>query len=155
DFQLYYNTANKDVGLTALLHRPRPSVPDGGTVIIGARRFPVAAETDDGHFMLLISPRAELAKSQQVPRDMVFVLDTSGSMPARRIEQARAALKFCLRNLGPKDRFGLVQFATDVNKYRDNLLPATARQIEQARGWVDALEATGGTNINDALLAAL
>jgi Ca-activated chloride channel homolog len=135
DFQLYYNTASKDVGLTALLHRP--------------------VRDRDGHFMMLISPRAELAQSQQVARDMVFVLDTSSSMQGRRIQQARAALKYCLRNLGPKDRFGLVQFATTVNKYRDNLLPATSRNAGQAQGWVDRLEATGSTNINDALLAAL
>jgi Ca-activated chloride channel family protein len=135
DVQLYYTAASKDVGLTALLHRP--------------------VRDADGHFMLLISPRAELARTQEVPRDMVFVLDTSGSMQGRRIEQARSALKYCLKNLGPRDRFGLIQFATTINKYRDNLLPATARQIQQAQGWVDSLEATGSTNINDALLAAL
>ena len=135
DVQLYYTTASKDVGLTALLHRP---VRDAA-----------------GHFMLLISPRAELARTQEVPRDMVFVLDTSGSMYGKRIEQARSALKYCLRNLGPKDRFGLIQFATTVNKYGDNLQPATARHIQQAQDWVNGLEATGSTNINDALLAAL
>jgi Ca-activated chloride channel homolog len=135
DFQLYYNTASKDVGLTALLHRPMRDA--------------------DGHFMMLISPRAELAQSQQVARDMVFVLDTSASMQGRRIQQARAALKYCLRNLGPKDRFGLIQFATTVNKYRDNLLPASARNTAQAQSWVDTLDAAGTTDINDALLAAL
>ncbi len=155
DFQLYYTAGNKDVGLTALLHRPRPSVPDGGTVISGARRYSVAAVTDDGYFMLLISPRAELAKAQEVPRDMVFVIDTSGSMQGKRIEQARNALKFCLRNLGGKDRFGLIHFATTVNKYRDNLLPATSRKVEEAQGWVDNLEAVGSTNISEALAAAL
>jgi Ca-activated chloride channel family protein len=135
DFQLYYTAASKDVGLTALTHRPERDA--------------------DGHFMLLISPRAELSKSQQIPRDMVFVLDTSGSMQGRRIEQARSALKYCLRNLGPKDRFGLIQFATTVNKYQDGLLPASANQLTKAQKWVDGLEATGSTNINDALLAAL
>src|SRR5205085_5864387 len=59
DFQLFYTQGNEDVGLTMLAHRP-----DG---------------TSDGHFMLLLSPRAELSETQQVARDMVFVLDTSGS----------------------------------------------------------------------------
>jgi Ca-activated chloride channel family protein len=135
DFQLYYTTANKDVGLTALMHH--------------------AERGADGYFMLLISPRAELARTQQVPRDMVFVLDTSGSMQGRRIEQARNALKYCLKNLGAKDRFALIQFATTVNRYNDSLLPASARHIVKAQTWVDSLEATGSTNINDALLAAL
>jgi Ca-activated chloride channel family protein len=136
DVQLYYTTANKDVGLTALLHRP--------------------ARDADGHFLMLISPRAELARTQEVPRDMVFVLDTSGSMQGRRIEQARNALKYCLKNLGPKDRFGLIQFATTVNKYSERLIPAgNAQRMVGPLEWVDRLEATGSTNINDALLAAL
>jgi Ca-activated chloride channel family protein len=135
DFQLYYTAGGKDVGLTALTHRP----------ITGA----------DGHFMLLISPRAELSKSQQVPRDFVFVLDTSGSMRGKRMTQARNALKYCLNNLGENDRFALINFATTVNKYTESLLPGTQEQLIQARKWVDALEATGGTAIDDALKTAL
>ena len=105
--------------------------------------------------MLLISPRAELSKTQQVPRDMVFVLDTSGSMAGKRIEQARNALKFCLRNLDAKDRFGLIHFATTVTKYQDKLATPRRSQIDQAQKWVDNLEATGSTNIDEALTAAL
>ena len=71
-------------------------------------------EDGNGHFMLLISPRAELSQKQQAPRDMVFVLDTSGSMQGKRILQAKAALKYCLRNLDSKDRFGLIHFATGI-----------------------------------------
>jgi Ca-activated chloride channel family protein len=134
DFQLYYQAGGKDVGLTALAHRPTST---------------------NGYFMLLVSPRTELSKSQQVPRDMVFVLDTSGSMRGKRMVQARAALKYCLNNLGPKDRFGLMNFATTVNKYHENLLLASKDNLTQARKWVDDLEATGGTAINDALQSAL
>jgi Ca-activated chloride channel family protein len=90
-----------------------------------------------------------------VPRDMVMVLDTSGSMRGPKMEQARKALKFCLENLGAKDRFALINFATSVNKYRDNLLEASTEQVARARKWVEELEATGGTAINDALAAAL
>src|SRR5262245_41390174 len=79
DFQLYYTAGGKDVGLTALTHRPVSGGP--------------------GYFLLLISPRAELSRSQQVPRDMVFVLDTSGSMRGKRMTQAQSALKYCLNNL--------------------------------------------------------
>src|SRR5262249_23683524 len=57
--------------------------------------------------------------------------------------------------LGAKDRFALINFATSVNKYRDNLLDASSEQVARARKWVDELEATGGTAINDALAAAL
>jgi Ca-activated chloride channel family protein len=62
DFLLYYSAGGKDVGLTALSHRPIPG--------------------QDGHFMFLISPREELSKSQQVPRDMVFVLEPRAACAA-------------------------------------------------------------------------
>jgi Ca-activated chloride channel family protein len=135
DFQLFYSLDDKDVGLTTLTQRP------------------VAGEK--GYFMLLISPKVELAQSYQVPRDVVLLLDTSGSMRGIKMDQARKALKYCLKNLTEKDRFGLITFATTVNRYRDGLTEARPEQITQAEKWVDTLEATGGTAINDALLAAL
>ncbi len=135
DFQLYYTSSGKDVGLTALNHRP--------------------VSDQNGYFMLLISPRAELSKSQQVPRDMVFVLDTSGSMRGKRLTQAKNALKYCLSQLEPQDRFAMMHFATTVNRYSDALQTASGDGIAHAKKWVDGLEATGGTAINDALLAAL
>jgi Ca-activated chloride channel family protein len=90
-----------------------------------------------------------------VPRDMVLVLDTSGSMRGVKMEQARKALKYCLENLGPKDRFALINFATTVNRYRGQLLDASPDQVGEAKKWVAKLEATGGTAINDAMAAAL
>jgi Ca-activated chloride channel homolog len=135
DFVLYYTAGGKDVGLTALSHRP--------------------AAGANGYVLLLISPRSELSREQQIPRDMVFVLDTSGSMQGKRIEQARKALQYCLGNLTSRDRFCIMNFATAVNKYTDTLAPAEPERIDQARKWVDTLEATGGTAINDALAAAL
>jgi Ca-activated chloride channel family protein len=135
DFQLFYALGDKDVGLTALTYRPDPD--------------------KDGCFLLLVAPRAELSKSQQVPRDVVLVLDTSGSMAGPKMEQAKKALKYCLDNLADVDRFALLNFATTVNKYSDRLEPVGGDKIEQAKRWVDGLEATGGTAINDALGAAL
>jgi Ca-activated chloride channel family protein len=137
DFQLYYTVSTKkgDVGLTALTHRP--------------------VRDSAGYFMLLVSPRVEAARDRQIPRDMVFVLDTSGSMEGVKMEQARKALKFCLSKLHKGDRFGLLNFATTVDKYTAGLVNASADQIEQAKKWVDGLEATGGTAIDDALKEAL
>src|SRR5581483_9095913 len=106
-------------------------------------------------FLLLITPQLKLAREQQVPRDLVLVLDTSGSMSGAKMEQARKALKFCLDRLNPGDRFGIVSFATVVNRYRDRLTEGSADQVVQAKKWVDELDASGGTNIHDALLAAL
>jgi Ca-activated chloride channel family protein len=105
--------------------------------------------------MILLSPRAELSKSQQVPRDFVYVIDTSGSMRGKRITQAKNALKYCLKNLNANDRFALINFASTVNKYTNNLQRATTPNLEAACRWVDDLEATGGTAIDDALREAL
>jgi Ca-activated chloride channel homolog len=135
DFQLFYSTGEKDVGLTILTHRP--------------------ISTEDGYFTMLLTPKVELAKEYDVPRDMVLVLDTSGSMRGVKMEQARKAMKYCLENLGPKDRFAMINFATTVNKYRGALLNSTSEQVAEAKKWVQKLETTGGTAINDAMAAAL
>lgn len=137
DFQLFYSEGGKnDVGLTAVMHRP--------------------ISKEDGHFMLLMTPTPKLSESSYVPRDMVFVLDTSGSMNKdNKIEQARKALTFMLTKLKPEDRFGLINFSTSVNKYREKLVDASSEQVEHATKWVEKLKATGGTAINDALAEAM
>jgi Ca-activated chloride channel family protein len=134
DFQLFYQTNDKDVGLTTILHRPNSSQP--------------------GYFSLLVSPRAELSKSQQVARDMIFVLDTSGSMRGRRLAQAKEALQYCLKNLDPRDRFNMIEFATAINTYQDRLQDATPDNLAQGKKWVDRIEATGGTAIDGAMQKA-
>jgi Ca-activated chloride channel family protein len=135
DFQLFYSTGSNDVGITVLTHRP------------------IAGEA--GYFTMLITPKVEMSKENEIPRDMVLVLDTSGSMRGVKMDQARKALKYCLDNLGKKDRFALINFATSVNTYRDKLLDADKDQLDQARKWVSELEATGGTAIDAALSRAL
>jgi Ca-activated chloride channel family protein len=135
DFQLFYACSSKDVSFTALTFRP----------ISGEK----------GYMMLLIAPRAEVRTDDAIARDMVMVLDTSGSMRGPKMDQARRALKYCLKNLGPKDRFGLIHFASTVTKYRDGLEDSSTDRIAEASRWVDSLDANGGTNIQDALSAAL
>ncbi|HLW65501.1 MAG TPA: VIT domain-containing protein [Gemmataceae bacterium] len=135
DFQLMYSTGNKEIGLTTMFYRPISS--------------------EDGYFLMLISPQIELSKSNEIPRDVVLVLDTSGSMSGVKMDQARKALKYCLQNLNPQDRFGLMNFSTTVTRYRDNLVDANSEQIDHAKQWVDKLQARGGTAIQDALNAAI
>ena len=132
EFVLYYSLDPSDIGATLLTHRSYSDRP--------------------GYFMLLLDPPVDLDESRIQPQNVVFVLDTSGSMRGEKMEQARDALRYCLNHLGRRDHFGLVAFSTDVDAFRDELRPASAR--EDALYFVDQLEARGGTNINDALLAA-
>ena len=134
DFDLYYTVSAEDVGLHLIARRPT------GT---------------NGYFMLLVSPRAELGKLQLVPQDVVFVVDTSGSMAGNKIAQVRKAMSYCVKTLRAQDRFALVRFATDVEVYRKDLAPADPQNVQAADGWIKKLEAGGGTNIDDALKAAL
>jgi Ca-activated chloride channel family protein len=134
DFALYYERKDAQFGLSLLTHRP-------------------AGEA--GYFLLRISPRIELADDQVLPKDVAFVVDASGSMAAQKIEQARRALTFCINSLAPRDRFNVFSFATDVKPFRDTLVPADGEIRSAALEFVSKLTAVGGTNINDALLAAL
>lgn len=135
DFQLYYALGKGDVGLSGLTHRPVAGLP--------------------GHVLFLISPRADLVKTQEVARDFVFVMDTSGSMAGVKMEQARKALSYCIDRLGAKDRFAVLNFATVVGQFRHGLADADASTREEARRWVRELTPTGGTAIDPALKAAL
>jgi Ca-activated chloride channel family protein len=133
DFLLYYSLDPNEIGATLLAHRPYTDKP--------------------GYFMLLISPQVNPDATQVQGKDLVFVLDTSGSMAGEKIQQAKAALRYCLQRLGSRDRFGLVTFSSETRKFRETLAGPEAR--EEALYHIDRLEATGGTNINAALLAAV
>lgn len=132
DFILYYTVSEKDVGLDLLTYK-KP-----GT---------------QGYFMLLISPGKLAGKS--TPKDIVFIIDTSGSMSGRKIKQAKEALRFCINSLNRGDRFNIIAFATSVNSYQSKLVPATPQNIASALEFAAGLEARGGTNINQALLSGL
>jgi len=83
------------------------------------------------------------------------VLDTSSSMSELKMSQAKKALKYCLAQLGPDDRFGVIKFSTSVVKFRDALVPANKDYLERAHKWVDDLRVSGGTAIWPALDEAL
>ena len=76
-------------------------------------------------------------------------------MSGTKMRQAREAARFVLNHLGAGDEFTLVDFDDGVTAFSEGLVPATAENVGQALKFVDAIEDTGGTNINDALLAAL
>jgi Ca-activated chloride channel family protein len=132
DFELYYSISEEDFGLNLVSYRQRG---------------------EDGFFLLLVAPRLEVDEREVIAKDVIFVLDTSGSMRGEKLEQAQDALEFVLDELNEEDRFNIITFSTGVRQYDDRLRPADERQ--EARRFVRNLTASGGTDINRALLEAL
>src|SRR5204863_10102084 len=110
---------------------------------------------EDGTFLALISPRNEVSGEEVAPKDVVYVLDTSGSMRGEKIEQAKKALDIGIGLLREKDRFSVIGFATAVTSFREGLSDATPQAKAAVVQWVNGLVATGGTNIEGALAEAL
>jgi Ca-activated chloride channel family protein len=133
DYVLYYTVSPEDVGVNLLSYKP-----DGRS---------------DGFFLLLAAPKVEIDAQQVIAKDVILVLDVSGSMRGEKIEQAREALDFVLDNLHDEDRFNIVAFSTSTRHYARDLVPADERG--EARDFVARLEANGSTDINRALLEAL
>lgn len=129
DLELFLPLSGGLVGLSALTHHP---------------------VSDDGFFMLLLAP-GRAAEREALPRDVVTVLDVSGSMSGEKIVQARAALEQLIGTLRAGDRFRLVAFSSGVRRFASEWAPVTGDTRERATAWVRALAAEGGTNIAGAL----
>src|ERR1051325_5812951 len=133
DFQFFYTQDDADLGLSLLTYKPAG---------------------EDGYFLLLASPGIEAKSAKINPKDVVFVLDTSGSMAGAKLEQAKKALSFCVENLNDGDRFEILRFATEVEPLFNNLRNANKDNRSQAQNFIESLKPIGGTAIDDALKKA-
>lgn len=118
----------------------------------------VVTETGPGgtySVVTLFPPTGRDATSARLPRDVTFIVDTSGSMEGASMAQAKAALDLALGRLQPEDRFNVIQFNSVTSLLFDEQRPATKGNVESARRYVRALEANGGTEMAPALDAAL
>ncbi len=105
----------------------------------------------DGFFLLLLAPNPEVSP-QAISKDVLLVIDRSGSMEGEKFHQAQDALRYVLNHLNPEDRFNLISFSTGLETYSERMQPA--EQASQALEWVDQQSAQGSTDINRALLEA-
>ncbi len=115
----------------------------------------VFVEQVDGEtyaYAMLVPPTQAI---QALPRELILVIDTSGSMHGTAIEQARAALVEALAHLRPTDRFNLIQFNSTATQLFDNAMPASDEFLAQAARWISQLRADGGTEMSPALSLAL
>ncbi len=122
---------------------------------IGANLLSYKLRGEDGYFMLLVAPSVESAATEVIARDIVLVLDVSGSMEGEKIAQARGAAHAILEQLNPDDRLNLITFSTGVRMWQNGLQPVTKRGMANADKWIDAIDASGSTDINRALMEAL
>jgi len=112
-------------------------------------------ENEDGYFMFLFNPNTDEFSEQVMPKDVVFIIDTSGSMRGDKIIQARHALNEVLDILSPEDKFTIIHFSNSHSRFNEEMVPASSENIEEGKSWVDGLTADGGTDINSALLSGL
>ncbi|HVS73551.1 MAG TPA: VIT domain-containing protein [Phycisphaerae bacterium] len=134
DFHLYIGHKAAAVGISVLSYRPDPS--------------------KEGYFVLLASPGVT-KDATPMPKDVVFVMDTSGSMSGEKIEQTRKALKYCIDTLNAQDRFDVVRFSTEAEPLFNGLKDASADNRKKAEDFAANLRAAGGTAIDEALTKAL
>jgi len=132
DLIVYFSTSGEELGFSLLTHR-----------------------TDVGFFMLSVAPGVATEEKGQ-EKDIVFLLDISGSMAGReKIGAAKNALEFFLTSLDELDRFTVIPFSTDVNPWQEELVFAEKSRVEDAMEFVRGLKALGGTNVSEALNTAL
>ena len=134
DFELYYTVPQDDIGLSLLTYRD----PD--------------SEDPDGYFLLLAAPAFGSEGGRSIEKDIVFVLDQSGSMEGDKFRQAQAALAYALDHLNPEDRFNVISFSSGTRTYASGL--RSADEAAEARRWLEGLSARGATDIHRALLEA-
>ncbi|MBI5876062.1 MAG: VWA domain-containing protein [Chloroflexi bacterium] len=133
DFALYFSTSQGDIAVNLLTYKP--------------------ASGEDGFFVLLAAPKVEARPGEVVSKDVIYVLDVSGSMQGNKIDQAKQAMQYVIGQLNPADRFNIITFSTGVTRYATSLRPAS--DIKSALAFVSAVRAEGSTDINQALLEAL
>ena len=134
DFVLRYKVAAADVQTAITMHRN---------------------QSGDGYFTMMIVPPADLANVYRAPVEMVFVVDRSGSMDGRPIEQARLAATRGLQRLQPGDSFQVIDFAETTSKLGSRPLEATPENIQRGLDFISRLDAKGGTMMLNGMNAAL
>ncbi len=133
DFVLRYRLAGEDIADALLLH----------------------ADERGWYFTLLVQPPPRVQPARIVPRELVFVLDTSGSMTGFPIEKARQVMDRAIDGMQPRDTFNVITFSGDTRILWDAPRPATAENLAAAKAFLGAHRGSGGTEMMKAIDAAL
>jgi Ca-activated chloride channel family protein len=133
DFVLKYKTAGVKIEDAILTHR----------------------ETNGGFFTMILQPPDKVFPADTMPKEIVFVLDTSGSMDGFPIKKAKEAMRLSLENVNPNDTFNLITFAGDTRILFEKPVAATKENIAKAKKWLSDSSSGGGTEMMTAIRAAL
>jgi Ca-activated chloride channel family protein len=133
DFILRYDVAGKKIEDAVLTHR------DGR----------------GGYFTMILQPPDRPEAKDITPKEIVFVLDTSGSMDGFPINKAKESMKMALDGLNPQDTFNLITFAGDTSVLFEKPVPATEENLKKAQAFLDTRQGGGGTEMMKAIKTAL
>lgn len=133
DFLLTYRVAGENINDAVLTHRSERG----------------------GFFTLILQPPQRVAVETVIPKELVFVLDTSGSMSGFPIEKAKETMDLALSTLNPQDTFNLITFAGDTAILFDEPVPATRQNLAKAKKFLASQHGDGGTEMMKAIKAAL
>ncbi len=106
---------------------------------------------DSGYFTLILQPPAAPPPADIAPKEMIFVIDQTGSQNGLPIQKAKETMTYCLQHLNPKDTFQLIGFNTVVNPCEPAPVAATPENVNQALAWLAGIQANGGTDIYKAV----
>jgi Ca-activated chloride channel family protein len=130
DFVLRYTVATDTLQSTALVHRSA----DG-----------------DGYLTLVLLPPKRTTAESAAPKELVFVIDRSGSQAGAPLDKAKETMRWIIDHLNPRDTFQIVDFGSDANVLFAKPERVTAATRKRARNHIDALEANGGTLMAEAV----
>src|SRR5215217_4017934 len=133
DFLLTYRVAGDNINDAVLTHRSKRG----------------------GYFTLILQPPQRVAVENVIPKELVFVLDTSGSMSGFPIEKAKETMDLALSTLNPHDTFNLITFAGDTAILFSEPVPATRQNLQKAKKFLSSQQGDGGTEMMKAIKAAL
>ncbi len=109
----------------------------------------------DGFFTFIALPQQKVTDAATVPRDLIFILDTSGSMRGFPLDKSKQAMGRLIDGMRPSDRFNLVRFAGDTGTLWPTPRPNTPSNVQAARQFVQSLRGAGGTEMRKGIVEAL
>ncbi len=115
----------------------------------------VDPSTGQGYFTLMLYPPSAPQQRWRSPMEMVFVIDTSGSMSGKPLEQAKRAIDRALDHLQPQDSFQIIRFSDSASQFGRAPVPASRDAVRDAKRFVDSLQPGGGTMMLTGLSASL